>query len=155
MNALARADEDRGPRPPLLQRRHLPGRGIAFSQYHPTFDQAFVESFPYSSSAADSNPSATATATPAELGLFLDNYPTGACLISTFSPYCDQIQKMPLDTYFARATSDSKKANDARTSFPCEPGQPEPKTVVIGPPNCTQSPATPLETMPESVADWP
>ena len=123
--------------------------GIEFhlvpGQYHPTFDQAFVESFPYSSSAADSNPSAMATATPAELGLFLDNYPTGACLISTFSPYCDQIQKMPLDTYFARATSDSKKANDARTSFPCEPGQPEPKTVVIGPPDCTQSPATPLQ----------
>ena len=114
-------------------------------QYHPTFDQAFVESFPYSSSAADSNPSAMAMATPAELGLFLDNYPTGACLISTFSPYCDQIQKMPIDTYFARATSDSTKANDARTSFPCEPGQPQPKSVAIKPADCSQSPKTPLE----------
>ena len=123
--------------------------GIEFhlvpGQYHPTFDQAFVESFPYSSSAADSNPSAMATATPAELGLFLDNYPTGACLISTFSPYCEQIQKFPIDPYFARATSDSTKANDAHTSFPCEPGQPQPKTVAIGPPDCSQSPKTPVE----------
>src|SRR4029077_12103516 len=77
--------------------------------------------------------------------LFLDNYPTGACLISTFSPYCDQIQKMPVDTYFARATSDSRKTNDARTSFPCEPGQPQPKTVAIGPPDCSQAPKVPLE----------
>ncbi len=113
-------------------------------QYHPTFDQAFIKSFPYSSSSADSNPSAAATATPAELGLFLDNYPTGACLISTFSPYCEQIQKFPIDTYFARATSDTTKAGDARTSFPCKPGAPQPKSVVIDPRECPQQPPSQL-----------
>ncbi|HEY2703826.1 MAG TPA: hypothetical protein VGL20_09060 [Candidatus Dormibacteraeota bacterium] len=109
-------------------------------QYHPTFDQAFVESFPYAATSADSNPSATATATPAELGLFLDNYPTAACLISTFSPYCDQIQKFPVDAFFARATSDSAKSRDARTAFPCEPGAAQPKSVALAPPACPQAP---------------
>ncbi|HEX3606838.1 MAG TPA: hypothetical protein VH134_13015 [Candidatus Dormibacteraeota bacterium] len=122
--------------------------GIEFhlvpGQYHPTFDQAFVESFPYSQTSADSNPSASATAAPAELGLFLDNYPTAACLISTFTPYCDQIQKFPVDTYFARATSDSAKSHDVRTSFPCEPGAAQPKSVAIVPPSCSGSPALPL-----------
>jgi hypothetical protein len=113
-------------------------------QYHPTFDQAFVESFPFASTAADSNPSSAAMATPAELGLFLDNYPTAACLLSTFSPYCDQIQKFPVDTFFARATSDSTKARDARTSFPCEPGAAQPKTVVFAPPACPQAPPSQL-----------
>lgn len=113
-------------------------------QYHPTFDQAFIESFPYSKSSADSNPSAAATATPAELGLFLDNYPTGACLISTFSPYCGQIQKFPIDTYFARATSDTTKAGTAYTSFPCQPGADQPKSVAIDPRSCPQQPPSQL-----------
>jgi hypothetical protein len=109
-------------------------------QYHPTFDQAFVESFPYASTSADSSPSAAATATPAELGLFLDSYPTAACLISTFSPYCEQIRTLPVDTFFARATSDSSKTQDAHTSFPCEPGSAQPRTVVLSPPACTSPP---------------
>jgi len=109
-------------------------------QYHPTFDTAFIESFPYAQTAADSSPSASAMATPAELGLFLDNYPTAACLISTFSPYCEQIQKFPVDTFFARATSDDPKAQDAHTSFPCQPGAKQPRTVAFDPPDCPQKP---------------
>ncbi|MDB5068432.1 MAG: hypothetical protein JWM18_4866 [Chloroflexi bacterium] len=120
-------------------------------QYHPTFDQAFVESFPYAATAADSNPSATALATPAELGLFLDSYPTAACLISTFSPYCEQIQKLPVDAFFARATSDSSRARDAHTSFPCEPGAAQPKTVALAPPACPQAPPKQL-TLGDGVA---
>ncbi|MGH7748795.1 MAG: hypothetical protein ACREQ5_29140, partial [Candidatus Dormibacteria bacterium] len=139
-NPLAHVPYGVAPPPPSVLSYTGSSTGFEFhlvpGQYHPTFDNAFVESFPYASTAADSSPSARATATPAELGLFLDNYPTAACLISTFSPYCDQIHKFPIDTFFARATSDSSKTQDGHTSFPCEPGAAQPKTVALPPPAC-------------------
>lgn len=114
-----------------LQLHVVPG------QYKDTFDSAFVESFPYAATAADSSPGATAKAAPMDFAV-MDNYPNVACVISVFAPYCDQIQKMPVDTYMARASSDSASTQDGGTAFPCQPGIPEPPTAAIGPPACPQ-----------------
>ena len=105
-------------------------------QYHPSFDDQIIPSFPYVSASADSSPFAMAEASPAELGSLADNYTSAACLITTFSPYCDEISKFPLNTFSARATSDSAKAHETSTSFPCQPGRAQPKGVAFDFPSC-------------------
>ena len=105
-------------------------------QYHPSFDDQIVPSFPYVSASADSSPFAMAAASPAELGSLADNYTSAGCLITTFAPYCDEIQMMPVDTFSTRATSDAAKSHDASTSFPCQPGRDQSKQVAIGFPSC-------------------
>jgi hypothetical protein len=104
-------------------------------QYHPSFDQQFIVSVPEATASADSGPSAAATATPLDPGQFAQNYTNAACVVTVFAPYCDYIQRMPLDTYFARAASDNEKDHDASTDFPCRPGLAEPPSAAVAPPD--------------------